>query len=65
MTDKKDLDSSVLNNTSELLSQCLNINNAYKIKHKELKEVYKAYKNLKEKEENDLMWSIIRSKTRD
>tara|TARA_Y100000385_G_C12488070_1_gene381873 strand:+ start:204 stop:491 length:288 start_codon:yes stop_codon:yes gene_type:complete len=30
-----------------VLQQCLNINNAYKIKHEELKEVFNAYKELK------------------
>lgn len=39
----------VTKNVSDVLSQCMNINNAYKIKHEELKEVYKAYKILHEK----------------
>ena len=32
---------------SNVLSQCLNISNAYKVKHEELKEVFNAYKSLK------------------
>ena len=40
-------DKSLVNKTSDIMSQCLNINNAYKVKHKELQEVFNAYKKLK------------------
>ena len=42
-----DKNKSVANRTSEIMSQCMNINNAYKVKHEELKEVFKEYKKLK------------------
>ena len=44
MEDKK----TIVNKTSDIMSQCLNINNAYKVKHKELQEVFNAYKKLKQ-----------------
>ena len=42
-----DKNKSIANKTSEVMSQCININNAYKVKHEELKEVFREYKKLK------------------
>ena len=45
-----------INNT---LNQCININNAYKIKHEELKMIYKAYEELYNKTNNEYLLENI------